>query len=111
VAAIQGGAVTDIPETHLTHSADGTSLGYLVTGDGPLDVVMLGGTSSAFELMWDDPGFRRFAKRLGSFSRTLWPEPSVHGASERWVQGNVETSDADLDALLDAVGATDPLLP
>ena len=31
--------VSDVPETHFTRSADGTSLAYLVSGSGLLDLV------------------------------------------------------------------------
>ena len=35
--------MTDAPETHYTRSADGTNLAYQVTGDGPFDLVFVGG--------------------------------------------------------------------
>jgi class 3 adenylate cyclase len=99
-----GGGVTDVPEVHYVRSADGINLAYHVTGEGPLDLVVLGGGSAIpLDLMWDDAEFIRITKRLGRFCRTLWFQTRGWGASE----GNSEdnkvgvVSDADLVAVLD----------
>jgi class 3 adenylate cyclase/pimeloyl-ACP methyl ester carboxylesterase len=69
--------------------------------------VVLGGGPFAFELLWDDPGFERLARRLSSFGRVAWMDPRAWGASE----GDPRTSyvgtvsDEDLDAVLASIGA------
>jgi hypothetical protein len=63
--------VSDVPETHYTRSADGISLAYHVSGNGPLDVVFMPGSDVPIDLLWDDPGFIRVRNRLGTFSRTV----------------------------------------
>lgn len=99
--------MTDIPSTRFARSADGTNLAYQVTGEGPLDVVFMAGLNAPIDLMWDDPGLIRIVKRLGGFGRTIWFDARGGGSSE----GNpVESSvgalfDADLTAVLDAVGS------
>jgi class 3 adenylate cyclase len=97
--------MTDFPETHYTRSADGTNLAYQVTGDGSLDLVFLH-VGHPIEFLSDDPGFIRVRKRLGSFSRTVWFDARGQGASEGDpLDSNPgEISDADLTAVLDAVG-------
>jgi pimeloyl-ACP methyl ester carboxylesterase len=98
--------VADFLVTHYTRSADGTILAYHVSGGGPIPLVFVSGGSIPIDLMSEDPGFLRFSKRLGAFSRTVWFEPRGTGASE----GNLrdawagEASVADLLAVLDAVG-------
>jgi pimeloyl-ACP methyl ester carboxylesterase len=99
--------VNSLPESQITRSADGTNIGYAVYGDGPLDLMFLGGGPFALELMWDDPGFMRFARRLSTFSRTIWFDPRGWGGSEGDPRDSYVgvTSDADVVAVLDAVGA------
>jgi pimeloyl-ACP methyl ester carboxylesterase len=104
---VNGGPVSDAPSTLYAKSADGTSLAYQVTGDGPIDLVLRGGLAVPVDLMWDDPGLTRMRKRLGAFSRTIWFETRGTGASEgdpmRFMGG--EPFGLDLTAVLDAVGA------
>jgi class 3 adenylate cyclase len=100
-------AVTDAPETHIARSPDGTGLAYRVSGGGPLDLVYVSGGAFPIELMWDDPGFTRMARRLGAFSRTIWFEPRGSGGSEGDPTDAYDLNifAADLAAVLDAVGA------
>jgi class 3 adenylate cyclase len=97
--------MTQAPETHYTRSADGTNLAYQMSGDGTFDVVFLHG-GVPMDPLWDDPGFVRFARRMNNFSRTLWCDMRGWGASEGDPRdGHIgEISDADLIAVLDAVG-------
>jgi class 3 adenylate cyclase len=98
--------VTDTPETHYTRSADGTNLAYQVCGNGPLDLVFVHGVAIPIDLLSEDPGFARFRKRLGMFSRTVCFDRRGRGASEGDARDFVvkEIFDADLIAVLDAVG-------
>jgi class 3 adenylate cyclase len=103
--AAESGRVQGEPETHIARSADGTSLAYLVSGDGPLDI-LFGSAGAPVELLWDDPGFARIAKRLATFSRTFWLDPRGWGGSEGDQRESLvwEISDADIQAVLDAEG-------
>jgi class 3 adenylate cyclase/pimeloyl-ACP methyl ester carboxylesterase len=103
--------VTDAPQTHYTRSADGTNLAYQVTGDGPLDLVFFD-FGFPIDLMSEDPGFVRVRRRLDAFSRTLWFDPRGTGASEGDLKDALanEVSEADLIAILDAVGFVRPAL-
>ena len=103
--------VTDDPETHYTRSADGTNLAYHLTGAGPLDLAFLT-VAYPIDLLSEDPGFVRLRKRLGTFSRTVWSDARGVGASEGDFQNALrpEIFDADLIAVLDAVGFERPVL-
>jgi class 3 adenylate cyclase len=74
-------SVADASETHYTRSADGTHIAYQVSGSGPIDLVSMVAQAVPIDLMWDDPGFRRLGRRLGTFSRTIWLELRGVGAS------------------------------
>jgi class 3 adenylate cyclase len=104
--------MTDTPETRYTRSADGTNLAYQVTGDGPLDLVFDIATGVPLDLLGDDPGFVRVRRRLDSFSRSLWFDGRGIGTSEGdprdSLAGNI--FDADVTALLDAVGFERPAM-
>jgi class 3 adenylate cyclase len=97
--------MTDAPKTQYTRSADGTNLAYQMSGTGPLELVFVP-ASVPIDLLSDDPGFVRLRRRLETFSRTVWFDARGMGASEgdplaSWA-GDI--SDADLTAVLDAVG-------
>jgi class 3 adenylate cyclase len=98
--------VTDAPETLYTRSTDGTNLAYQVSGNGQLDLVFVHGDAIPIDLLSEDPGFVRFRKRLGGFSRTVWFDRRGRGASEGDPRDSLakEVFDADLVAVLDAVG-------
>jgi class 3 adenylate cyclase len=98
--------MTENSSTHYARSADGTHVAYQVTGNGPLDLAFLVTANPPIDLMWEDPGLLRVRRRLGSFTRTIWCDARGGGASEgNPVDANQgRLFDADLTAVLDAVG-------
>jgi hypothetical protein len=60
--------VDDRPVTRYAQAPDRVSLAYQVTGDGPVDLVFLTTLAFPVDLLWDEPSFVRFAKRLGGFT-------------------------------------------
>ena len=100
------------PVTRYAKAADGVNLTYQVTGDGSSDVVFLPGLSTSIDLLWEEPSFVRFAKRLRSFARTIWCERRGTGASEgEYLDGVVdEILVGDLTAVLDAAGCQQVVL-
>jgi class 3 adenylate cyclase len=92
-------------------SADGTNLAYQVSGSGPLDLVFLP-LAVPIDLLSEDPGFLRVRRRLDTFSRTLWFDARGMGASEGDPRDSVagDVYDADLTALVDAVGFQRPAM-
>lgn len=83
------------------------SLAFRVLGDGPVDLVFLGGIASHIEVMLEEPGLRRWWERLGSIARVILTDRRGLGLSDR-LDGTPLSLDeevADLDAVLDAAGS------
>jgi pimeloyl-ACP methyl ester carboxylesterase len=97
--------VSAAPEIHYTRSADGTNLAYQLSGEGALGLVFLH-VAYPIDLLSEDPGFVRLRRRLDTFSRSVWFDSRGNGASEGDFQDTQrqEIFDADLIAVLDAVG-------
>jgi pimeloyl-ACP methyl ester carboxylesterase len=103
--------VSLLPRIHYTRSADRTNLAYQVSGDGPLEMVlMLGGIP--IDLAAEEPGIVRLRKRLTGFSRAVWFDARGRGASEGEPRDAIleEVFAADLTAVLDAAGFERPVL-
>ena len=94
------------PVTRYAKSRDGANVAYQVTGDGPLGLVFLTGLATPVDLMWEDPSFVHFAKRLQGFSRTVWCEGNGVGASGG--EPSVDDGGQFLTTVFDAIG-TEPV--
>jgi class 3 adenylate cyclase len=103
--------VTAAPQIQYARSADGTNIAYEVSGDGALDLVFLH-VAYPIDLLSEDPGFDRLRRRLARFSRSVWFDARGNGASEGDFQDGLrdEIADADLVAVLDAVGFDRPAI-
>ena len=96
-----------MPDTKYAKSGD-VNIAYQVIGDGPVDLMYAAGWVTNIEVMWEDPGFSRFLKRLASFSRLITFDKRGIGLSDP-----VPTQElADLDirmhdmlAVMDAAGS------
>ena len=60
-----------VPETRYARASDDVHIAYQVTGEGPLDLVMVPGFVSHVELAWDMPASGEMIRRVESFSRTV----------------------------------------
>ena len=69
-------------ETRFTQSGD-VSIAYQVTGDGPLDLIIVPGFVSHLEHAWDDPAYARFLNELASFCRLIRFDKRGTGLSDR----------------------------
>jgi class 3 adenylate cyclase len=81
------------------------SIAFRVLGDGPVDLLFLGGITSHIEVLLEEPGLRRWWERLGSIARVVLVDRRGLGLSDR-PDGAIALEDevADLDAVLDAAG-------
>lgn len=70
-----------IPETRYTKSGD-VHLAYQVLGRGPPDLLFLPAFGSNVEIMWEEPRFAAFLRRLASFSRLILFDPRCTGLSD-----------------------------
>jgi class 3 adenylate cyclase/pimeloyl-ACP methyl ester carboxylesterase len=99
--------VDDRPSTRYVTTRDGVAIAYHVLGNGPLDVVWTPAVSYPFDLLWEEPSFAHFARRMAGFSRSIWVTPRGFGGSGGdWIDNfNDDTSLVDMTALLDDCGA------
>jgi class 3 adenylate cyclase len=80
------------------------SIAYEVTGDGPLDLVLVPGFVSHLDSDWDHADSAHFLRRLASFSRLIRFDKRGTGLSDRPAGlPDLETRMDDVKAVLDAV--------
>jgi hypothetical protein len=65
-----------LPETRYTRSGD-VHIAYQVLGDGPPDLVFVGGFTNHCEHQWEEPTLAQPLRRLASFRRSLALEALV----------------------------------
>jgi pimeloyl-ACP methyl ester carboxylesterase len=82
------------------------SIAYQVTGEGPMDLVLVPGFFSHLEIDWEHPGSARLFERLGSFVRLIRFDKRGTGLSDRAVGlPDLEARMDDVRAVMDAVGS------
>ena len=82
------------------------SIAYQVTGEGPIDLVLVPGFFSHLELDWEHPGSARLFERLESFVRLIRFDKRGTGLSDRAVGlPDLEARMDDVRAVMDAVGS------
>jgi class 3 adenylate cyclase len=93
------------PPTRYAHSGD-ARIAFQVMGEGPPDVVFIGGPASHLDLQWDDPGTVRSRQRYASFGRLISLDRRGTGLSDPVDRpATLEQQMDDLDAVLDAAGS------
>lgn len=99
----------DGPDTSYAQTNDGVHVAYQTLGDGPLDLVCVGyGNMISIDMRDEEPHFRRFERRLASFSRYIRFDPRGLGLSDPigpGAPGGVEQTVDDLVSVLDAAGS------
>src|SRR3979409_1380314 len=82
------------------------NIAYRVLGDGPVDLVFLGGLTSHIEVLIEEPGLRRWWERLSSIARVILVDRRGVGLSDRPLEPlTLEEEVGDLLAVLDDAGA------
>jgi class 3 adenylate cyclase len=88
-----------------TRSGD-VNIAYEVTGDGPIDLVLVPGFFSHLETYWDHPDIAAMFERLGSFARLIRFDKRGTGLSDRSVgMPDLEQRMDDVRAVMDAAGS------
>jgi pimeloyl-ACP methyl ester carboxylesterase len=99
--------ITVQPQTRYARSGS-VSIAYQVVGDGPRNLVFVGGWVSHLESGWDEPLLARFRRRLASFSRLILFDKRGTGMSDRVPDANLPTLEQRMDdvrAVMDAAGS------
>lgn len=101
-----------MPQTKYVQSGD-VYLAYQVAGAGPVDIVLVTELLSHVEHRWEDPKLARSLRRLASFGRVIQFDRRGTGLSDRVPVDKLPTLEQrmeDLLAVLDAVGASKPVV-
>jgi class 3 adenylate cyclase len=86
--------------------SDGAMIAYRIVGDGPIDVLFLGGMLSHVEVVLEEPGVLRWFERLGEFARVILMDRRGCGLSDPLPETlTAEQELADITAVLDAAGS------
>jgi pimeloyl-ACP methyl ester carboxylesterase len=93
-----------MPAIRYARSGD-VHVAYQVVGDGPVDIVFVEGSFTNRHVMWEEPSYRRFMERLGSFARVILFDKRGMGLSDRVQAGTLEERMDDVRAVMDAVGS------
>lgn len=93
-----------MPTTRYARSGD-VEIAYQTLGDGPTDLVWVGGFVTHLDVYWEDPAYRSFCERLASFSRLILFDKRGMGLSDRVRVATLEERMDDVRAVMDAVGS------
>jgi pimeloyl-ACP methyl ester carboxylesterase len=95
------------PETQFARAGD-VNVAYQVVGDGPVDLVLTWGLATNVELIWEEPTYAAFVRRLGEFARVFVYDRRGCGVSDRegtTVTPTLEERAEDVLAVLDDAGS------
>jgi class 3 adenylate cyclase len=92
------------PAIRYARSGD-VHVAYQVVGEGPVDIVCVEGAFTNRHVLWEEPSYRRFVERLGSFARVILFDKRGMGLSDRVQAGTLEERMDDVRAVMDAVGS------
>jgi pimeloyl-ACP methyl ester carboxylesterase len=95
--------------THYAKNGD-IHIAYQVHGNGPLDLVLCGGSATHLDVLWEEPAYRRFCEQLASFARLICFDKRGMGLSDRVRAGTLEERMEDVRAVLDAAGSNEAAL-
>jgi class 3 adenylate cyclase len=93
-----------MPAIRYARSGD-VHVGYQIVGDGPVDIVFVEGSVTNRHVLWEEPSYRRFVERLGSFARVILFDKRGMGLSDRVQAGTLEERMDDVRAVMDAAGS------
>jgi class 3 adenylate cyclase len=85
-------------------------LAYQVLGDGPIDLVMVAGTVTNLDVLWEIPEYREYHQRLAAFARVIMFDKRGMGLSDRSRFGTLEERMDDVRAILDDIGSESAVL-
>jgi pimeloyl-ACP methyl ester carboxylesterase/8-oxo-dGTP pyrophosphatase MutT (NUDIX family) len=85
-------------------------IAYRVVGDGPVDLVVVAGSITNLEVLWENPDYRRFYETLGDFARVIVFDKRGIGLSDRVRIGTLEERMEDVRAVMDAAGSASAAL-
>jgi len=95
-----------IPETRYARTTDRTHVAYKVSGEGPIDILVMRAWASNLDSEWRDPVLAGILRRLGAIGRVVHLDRRGTGQSD-WIDpGSPPTLEQRIDdmrAVLDAI--------
>lgn len=95
------------PPTRYARAGD-VNIAYQVVGDGPVDLLWVGGLCSNLDVLWEEPTWATFLRRLGESCRLAVFDRRGCGISDRGGATTTPTLEErleDITAVLDAIGS------
>ena len=83
---------------------------YRTVGDGPFDLVLVQGSITNIEVLWEIPEYRAFCEQLAEFSRLIIFDKRGMGLSDRVRIGTLEERMDDVRAIMDHAGSESAVL-
>lgn len=103
--------MTNAPPTRYASTPDGARLAFQVLGEGPIDVVSVGGPASHLDLEWEEPSVVRSFLRYAGFCRFVRFDRRGTGLSDpAALAPTLEQQVDDLKAVITAAGVERPAL-
>jgi class 3 adenylate cyclase len=97
--------VSEFGEINYARNGD-VSIAYRTFGEGPIDLLFIGGFVSHLEIFLESPRVRHFLDRLGGFARVTIFDKRGMGLSDRDAGAyTIENVTADAIAVMDAAGS------
>jgi class 3 adenylate cyclase/pimeloyl-ACP methyl ester carboxylesterase len=94
-----------IPKTRWAKTIDDAYIAYQDFGSGPVTLVVILGWVSHLEVMWEQPRFARFMRRLAEKMRVLHFDKRGTGMSDRFVRPpDLEARMDDVRTVMDTAG-------
>jgi pimeloyl-ACP methyl ester carboxylesterase len=100
-------------ETKYTLANDGVHIAYKAFGVGAYDILFVPGQISHLDLAWRDPMYVRWIDHLARLGRVILMDRRGVGLSDRLSPNDLPPAEVlaeDLGVVLEAVGATKPIL-
>jgi pimeloyl-ACP methyl ester carboxylesterase len=85
-------------------------LAYRTVGEGPPDLVVVQGSLTNLEVLWDIPEYRGYCEQLAAFSRLVIFDKRGMGLSDRVRIGTLEERMDDVRAIMDDLGSESAVL-
>ena len=108
-----GGRIVERPDVRYARAADGAYIAFQAFGAGRYDIVFMPGQFTHLDLSWDDPEEAAWFRRLATLGRVIMLDRRGIGLSDRFAPDMappIEVLVEDLGAVMDAAGATKPIL-
>lgn len=103
----------EVPQTEYASAPSGARIAYQVIGGGTRDILINTNWLSCIDLMWDEPRYEHFLRRLASRGRLIIFDKRGTGASDpleirdgAFDASLLEQANEDMLLVLDAVGST-----